>query len=136
MSPTDIPTVFSAQRLRLSGDTTGTADSKTGAFTISDIQVTTVGATVDSANFVSIDRYDNAGGDPWDVNGVTILAAGNTVAITPNTLLDVEAITDLSNGNTRLEGFQIDFGTTVPEPASTTLLGALLSLGLLRRRRG
>lgn len=125
--------VFSSQRVRLSGDTTGQADSRTVVFTIEDILVTG-GGSVDSYGFVTVDRFDNGGGDAWEVNGENVSAVGNTVDITKNTVLSVVALDDGSNGNTRLEGFQIEFTTTIPEPSSTALLG-LSGLALILRRR-
>lgn len=129
--------VFSTQRVRFNGDTTGTGNTKTALFTISDVTLTSAGS-VDSWNFVSVDRFDNGGGDNWNVNGETISAAGNTVALTTgkSPSLSVAAIDNApdGNGNSRLEGFQIEFVTTVPEPSSTALLG-LGGLALLLRRR-
>ncbi|MFC4991484.1 PEP-CTERM sorting domain-containing protein [Rubritalea tangerina] len=127
--------VFSSQRVRLSGDTSGTDDSKTVVFTISDITVQGRGS-VDSYGFVTVDKFDNGGGDAWLVNGVDTLNSGsnNTEAITKNTVLSIEALDDGSNGNTRLEGFQVEFTTTIPEPSSTALLG-LGALALLMHRK-
>ncbi|NWK55849.1 PEP-CTERM sorting domain-containing protein [Verrucomicrobiaceae bacterium N1E253] len=130
--------VFSTQRVRFNGGTTGTDNTKTALFTISDVTLTSPGS-VDSWKFVTVDRFDNNGGDNWLVNGETISATGNTVDLTTGqgASLSLEAIDNSpdANGNSRLEGFQIEFVTTVPEPSSAALLGLGATALLVRRRK-
>ena len=125
---TEAGLVFTAQRVRFDFTPTDT-DNKTLTVSISDIQG---GVTFDG--FTAVDRFDNGGGDPWDVNGETISNVGNAVSLaTPIT--DPMVITQLDGnaGATRFEGFTASF-TKVPEPSTTALLG-LAGLAMILRRR-
>lgn len=66
---------FNSQRPLLNGDTSGTL-SKSVVVAISDVQ-----GNVVFDGFSAVDRYDNKGGDNWNVNGEVISATGNHVAL-------------------------------------------------------
>ena len=119
---------FTGQRVLLNGALSGTK-TKSLSISISDVQ-----GNVTFNGFTTVDRYDNVGGDPWDVNGETISATGNSVALAaPITGPMTIVASDVSTGNTRFEGFQIDV-TPAPEPSSAALLG-LGGIALILRRR-
>ena len=122
---------FNLQRVLFNADQTDHTKSIT--VSISDIQ-----GAVTFDGFVTVDRFDNGGGDFWDVNGTEVSAVGNNVALAAPISGDM-VITATgpggATGNTRLEGFEASFtSVAVPEPSSTALLG-LGGLALILRRR-
>lgn len=122
---------FNSQRPLLNGDTSGTL-TKSVVVAISDVQ-----GNVVFDGFSAVDRYDNKGGDNWDVNGEIISATGNNVALAALITgpMTITAVDDTDNSNTRFEGFDANFTSTIPEPATLGMVAAFGAGILFIRRR-
>lgn len=121
---------FSSQRPLLDADS-GVTRANSLTITVSDLQLA-AGQTY--GGIVAVDRYDNLGGDDWVVNGETISDRGNNVALGAAIMgpMTITAVDDGSNGNSRLEGFDIE---VIPEPATLGMVAAFGGAILFIRRK-